>query len=355
MNHVKKYFRWYCFAGLVILLCLLASCGSNPDAEKIYRWKIQACVPESTSLYQGFLMPFVETLGARSGGRLQLAPFPAGSIVASSELLVATAEGVVECAMGATSYDTGLIPESYAACNLPYAWTDTDQPADFWYNTEEAWSILDRAYRAKNVKLVALLNPDDPLTFMTMFPVNRVSDFKGRLIRAAGGWSVLVDATGASQVNLGISDVYQGLERSVIEGVFMALSGLSDFKWNEIVKYVMMPPPLVTGGGTNVIVNLDAFNELPPELQKMFVETARETVRTYLIPFTERQGEKIRAESEAKGVVFITLPPSEVAAMRSAALEMWKNIEAINANTARQVELMRAYLDARGIEYPGRE
>lgn len=340
---------------LLSFMALLLSCNSAPESGKIHRWKMQASVPESTSHYQGFMLPFIDALKTRSNGRMLLEPFPAGAIVAAQDLLVATAEGVVECALGTASYDTGIIPESYVACNLPYAWTDAEQPADFWYHDGEAWEILEKAYKAKNVKLVALLNPADPLTFLTMFPANRVSDFKGKLIRSAGGWAPLVDGTGASQVNLAISDVHQALERHVVDGVFMGISGLSDFKWDDIVQYVMMPPPLITGGGGNVIVHLDAFNELPADLQKIFVDTAREVANTDFIAYTKALTEKTIVEAEKKGVTFITLPQPEVAVMQNAALGMWEDIETINVNTARQIALLKEYLDAEGITYPGKQ
>lgn len=239
------------FGGTVIsllsFLVLTMSCGSGSDAEKVYKWKMHTYVPESISLYQGYMLPLVEELKKRTGGRLEITPYPVNAIVAPSDLLIATAEGVIECAMATPGYDTGIIPEAHIAQGLPYAWGDIGQPTDFWYSNEAAWAILDSAYAAKNVKLAALLTPDDPLVFLTMFPVNRVSDLKGKLIRSSGSWSSLVSNTGASQVSIGISDVYQGLEKGVIDGTFMTLSGLSDFKWDEIIRYVMMPP-VVAGG-----------------------------------------------------------------------------------------------------------
>jgi len=340
---------------LSFITVTIMSCSSKPSPSKVYKWKMHACVPESATLYQGYLLPFIEELKKRSNGQLQITPYPASAIVAPSELLIATAEGVVECAMGSTAYDTGLIPEAYAATNLPYGWADTNQPTDFWYKNDEAWGILDRAYQAKNIKLIALLNPDEPLTFFTMFPVNGISDFKGKLIRAAGNWSSFVSNTGASQVTMSISEVYEGLEKGVIDGVFMAISGLSDYKWDEIVRYVMMPPVLSSGGGTNIIVNMDAFKSLTPELQKIFIDTAREMETTHMIPFTRDESAKTIEGAKAKGVKFITLPETEIALMREVALGMWKDIEAINPETARQVKLIKNYLDDKGTDYPGKE
>lgn len=337
----------------ISFLVLCMSCGSGADTEKIYRWKMHTYVPESVSLYQGYMLPLIEELKKRTDGRLEITPYPVNAIVAPSDLLIATAEGVIECAMATPGYDTGIIPEAHIAQGLPYAWGDIRQPSDFWSSNQEAWAVLDNAYSAKNVKLAALLSPDDPLVFLTMFPVNRVSDFKGKLIRSSGSWSSLVSNTGASQVSMGISDIYQALEKGVIDGTFMTLSGLSDFKWDEIIKYVMMPPVLA-GGSASVIVNLDAFNELTPELQKIFIDTTREMNLSHMIPYTGGLKNQTIAAAEEKGVAFITLPETEVAVMRTAALAMWEEVEAINPNTALLLKLLREYLDGKGVDYPGR-
>ena len=337
----------------VLLTVVFIGLSSSSVFAKVYKWKMHTYVPEPVNLYKGFMVPFKEEIEKRSNGQIQLTLYPVGAIVSPAELTVAVAEGVVECAMGTTGYDTGIIPEGYAATNLPYGWEDTKQPVDFWYGNAEAWSILENAYAKKNVKLIALLNPEDPMTFFTMFPVNKVSDLKGHLVRSSGSFNQLVTNTGASQVNMGLGEVYQALEKGVIDGVFMAMSGLNDFKWNEVVKYVMMPPTMV-GAGADVIVNMDAYNDLTPELQKLFKETARDVDSKHLIPYTRELTEKAMADAKTKGVEFITLPDSEVANMRQAALGMWEKIDGINKNTARQMELMRTYLDSKSANYPKR-
>lgn len=343
------------YLGLIIgiLGIILPASAVSKATAKVYQWKMQTYVPEPGNIYQGYMLPFVEEIAKRTGGRIQITPYPANAIVASTELLVATAEGVIECAVSTTGYDTGIIPEAYVPTNMPYGWTETSQPLDFWYNNQEAWNIVDTAYRKKNIKLVALLNHDDPMTFLTTFPVQSVSDFKGKIIRSSGNWAPMVSALGASQVNMSIVDVYHSLEKGVIDGVFMAVSGLSDFKWDEVIQYVLMPYAMV-GGGVDVIVNLDAFNDLTPELQKIFVDTAREVNITHLIPYSRDITEKSIAAAKAKGVSFNRLPDAEVKKMHLAALEMWKKIASLNANTARQMELMRKYLDEKGIDYPGK-
>jgi len=232
--------RIICF-GLIIGIfgIILPASAVSKAAAEVYRWKMQTYVPEPGNIYQGCMLPFVEEIEKRTGGQIQITPYPANDIVASTQLLLATAEGVIECAVSTTGYDTGIIPEAYVPTNVPYGWTVTEQPLDFWYNTPEAWDIVDTAYRKKNIKLVALLNHDDPMTFLTTFPVqsvSSVSDFKGKIIRSSGNWAPMVSALGASQVNMSIVDVYHSLEKGVIDGVFMAVSGLSDFKWDELMK-----------------------------------------------------------------------------------------------------------------------
>lgn len=340
-------------AGIISAISLTVSCGSGSEVAKIYKWKMHTYVPESVSLYQGYMLPFIAEIEERTHGRIIITPYPVNAIVSPSDLLIATAEGVVECAMATPGYDTGIIPEAHAAQGLPYAWGDIGQPSDFWYSNDVAWEILDKAYKGKNIKLAALLSPDDPLVFLTMFPVNRVADFNGKMIRSSGSWSSLVSNTGASQVSMSISDIYQSLEKGVIDGTFMTMSGLSDFKWDEIIKYVVMPPVLISGSA-NVIVNLDVFNDLTPDLQQIFIETAREMNGTHMIPYTGRFNEQTIAGAHENGVSFMTLPEPEVKKMHTAALEMWEEIESINQNTADQLSILKAYLNKKNVDYPGK-
>lgn len=349
---MKRVIVNYLLISLLAVSTLMLS--TSPIFAKEYKWKMHTFVPEPTALYQGFMMPFIKEIDKRSKGQIKITPYPVGAIVAPTELLVATAEGVIECAMASPGYDTGTIPESYVPSIQALAWTKPIQLADFWYENEEAWDILDKAYKAKNVMIAALLTPDDPNTFFTMFPVNKVSDFKGKLIRSPGVWASLVGNTGASQVNISLGEIYQALEKGVIDGVFSALSIIGEFRWNEVIKCVVYPP-VMPSAVNDVIVNLDAFNSLSPELRKMFVETAREINSTHLIPYTRALAERVTTESKAKGVQFVTLSEAEAKKMHQAALGAWEKGNSINANTAQQMKLMCEYLDSKGIKYPKRK
>lgn len=336
----------------VLILHLILFCCVNSTHAEVYNWRMHSFVPEAVSLYQGYMLPFIQEVEKRTNGRIKITPYPLNAIVAPTELLVSTAENVIQCAMASPSADTGIIPEAYSLINLPYSWESSEQAHEFWTTNSVAWDIVDKAYEAKNVKLAALLTPSDPQTFMTMFPVNGLSDFKGHRISSVGYWAMLVKNTGASPVIFrSMGEVYQSLEKGVIDGVFMATSPLSDFKWNEVVEYALWPP-FATGGTVDIIVNLDAFNSLTPDLQKIFIDTAREMNATHMIPYTRRISTKTIENAKLKGVEFIALSESEKEKFREASIGMWDFVENINGNTAFQMEQIKNYLDAKGIDYP---
>lgn len=99
---------------------------------------------------------------------------------------------------------------------------------------------------------------------------------------------------------------------------------------------------------------MDAFNELPPELQKIFIDTTREMNLSHMIPNTGSLKNQTIAAAKEKGVEFITLSESEVAIMRDAALGMWEEVETVNSNAAMLMKMLREYLDEKGVDYPGR-
>ncbi len=327
---------------------------ANSTHAKVYNWRMHSFVPEAVSLYQGYMLPFIQEIEKRTNGRIKITPYPLGAIVAPTELLVSTAENVIQCAMASPSADTGIIPEAYSLMNLPYSWETSEQAHDFWTTNSVAWDIIDKAYEAKNVKLVTLLTPSDPQTFMTMFPVNELSDFKGHRISSVGYWAVLVKNAGASPVIFkSMGEVYQSLEKGVIDGIFMATSPLSDFKWNEVVEYTLLPP-FAIGGTVDIIVNLDSFNDLTPDLQKIFVETAREMNATHMIPYTRELSQKTIERAKSNGVEFITLSESEKENFQEASFGMWNFVENINKNTEVVMEQIKNYLNSKGIMYPSK-
>lgn len=77
---------------------------------------------------------------------------------------------------------------------------------------------------------------------------------------------------GAQVIDLPTTEVYSALERGVVDATGWTQIGLIDLKWDEFLNYRVEPCFFSTDLG--VIVNLDKWNSLSPESQKILQDVA---------------------------------------------------------------------------------
>ncbi|MDA4844021.1 TRAP transporter substrate-binding protein DctP [Hoeflea poritis] len=77
---------------------------------------------------------------------------------------------------------------------------------------------------------------------------------------------------GAQVIDLPTGEVYAALQRGVVDATGWTQIGLIDLKWNEFLNYRIEPCFFSTDLG--VIVNLDRWNKLSPEAQKIVQDVA---------------------------------------------------------------------------------
>jgi len=144
-------------------------------------------------------------------------------------------------------------------------------------------------------------------------PIRTLEDMKGLKVSASGTWPGLtIEALGAAPMQQGSHDIYMNLEKKVLDGARIDPEMLTNMKLQEIVKYVT----LVNTGYVPFwfVMNLDKWNSLPPDVQKVFEDTGGAWVGDIYDDYTERQG-KLAREGAARdyGVEIIELSDEELA------------------------------------------
>jgi len=93
------------------------------------------------------------------------------------------------------------------------------------------------------------------------------------------------------------AEVYQALQKGILDGALTAAHYAYDQKWYEVVKYVTKWNEFVFSD--NILMNLDAYNDLPDDLQ----EILRDTVSEYSV--------KVQDEMLAKSVTALEAAASD--------------------------------------------
>ena len=159
---------------------------------------------------------------------------------------------------------TGTLPEAYVACGMPMAWPDQTVAFDC-YQYFGLKDIMDEAYDEWNVKFYPVAD-NEVSGIICNFPVPNPEAIKGRKLRIWGAVGKWVEMLGGSPIAMAYADVYMGLKLGTIEGSTTSGMALEDAKLKEVASDMLVSPRLWTAVDC-ILINQDAFNELPEDIQ----------------------------------------------------------------------------------------
>jgi TRAP-type C4-dicarboxylate transport system substrate-binding protein len=177
------------------------------------------------------------------------------------------------------------------------------------YRDAGAIPLLDQVHRERTkTMLLGCSGGGHGFVFITKDSVESLDYFKGKKMRATALYSPILQALGASPVEVAPAEVYTALERRVVDGVAWPEMGIKERKLQEVLKYMVKPTWLEVR--ETMVMNVNSFNRLPPHLQKAVQDTALEMESEY-DAFFRQTAQKEQAELQQEGMQIITLPKAE--------------------------------------------
>jgi TRAP-type C4-dicarboxylate transport system substrate-binding protein len=111
--------------------------------------------------------------------------------------------------------------------------------------------------------------------FICKQPLKTLEDFKGKRIRGYGELiTESLKALGAAPTFLGGGEVYMALQRGTIDGAISGTTSFYERKFYEVTKYITHVDyafPMFA-----VLMNLKKWNDLPPDVQQIFLACSLE-------------------------------------------------------------------------------
>ncbi len=267
------------FAGMLLVGCGDGSNGSNgangdngDDAEVDTESKVIDIIfahpyPVMHSHHVGIVEPFADELREKSEGRLNIIIHPGGSLTEAHAIF----DDVVSGAIGigwTTQYSAeGRFPLT-EVMQLPFLFESTEEIASILWDLQEQSEALRNEY--KDVKVFNLFSADPVNLYTVNTPVHSVNDMAGMRISVTGAIGQdIANALNATPANIFMAEVYDSLERSVIEGCFGATSAVNSFRLHEVVNYATLGMNL-NAAPMMMIMNKDLWESLSPEDQELF-------------------------------------------------------------------------------------
>ena len=152
-------------------------------------------------------------------------------------------------------------------------------------------------------------------------PIRSLADYKGLKMRTAGVWAELLPELGAVAVTLPGSDVFQALEKKIVDAIEWADPGTNyPLGYHQVAKYIIVPGVHLPTWPWELVVNAKKWEQLPDDLKRIVEYSAKLTTFESLLKFTNNS-HKAMAEFQKAGNEIIVLDKEVIQAVHEAAAE----------------------------------
>lgn len=309
-------------------------------AKKV-RWAVPISFP-STLTALGDTLPWVaERINEVSGGDITFEVFEPNKLVPSLGIFDAVSEGKIDAGYSWMGYEQGKIPASALFGATPFGLEPIEYAS--WMYFHGGNDLVKELFEPFNVYPIycGTISPEAAGWFT--FPIESVEQFKGLKFRAAGLGGKIMQEMGASVTVLPGGELYQALEKGVLDATEFSLPTVDkQLGFSQVAKFYHLPGWHQPSTSQFLYVNMDSWNELS-DVQQSQIETTCMAGVIYAASRAEALQGAVLAEFADDGVTAVQLPNDVLAALKEATDEVLDREAANDADFKRILNSMRAF------------
>jgi TRAP-type transport system periplasmic protein len=220
--------------------------------------------PPTHHIHTGVMEGWAEEVNEATGGTVDVR-FHVGAALAAPDATYEIASlGAMELGWALHGYTPGRFPLTDVV-ELPFLFEDAEQATEVLWELYEDYPELQEEYG--DVKVLALFTHDIGNLYTVDQPVESPDDLSGLSLRAPGPIQTrLIESLGASGVGLPAPELYDSLERGVIDGTMIADTGVASFTLHEVVRHGLHANFYVAG--EFLVMNQETWDRLSPSQQQ---------------------------------------------------------------------------------------
>ena len=300
---------------------------------------MQTYMPTASLVYEMNQM-LIDRIEDATGGRMSITLYPGGTLTPLYVSLEAVGTGAIEAAVGYGTAYSGQIPEAGLFKEQPHGIQRYGSMWRLFYGTDGWFYTMSDLMAEHNVKLLALnIFPGNEPVRSTV-PINRMADFAGKKIRMGSGVGPFyAKYLGVEVVQMAGGELYTAAQLGTIDA-FEYSSGTADWQqgFHEVAPYIIMPPwdgPCEE----DIIANMDAFNDLPSDIQTILRYISRD-YGAQMWTMTVEADQFYTNKMLEYGNEIISLPDKEVKQIREWAVKYrMEQAESISPTMVKMMEL----------------
>lgn len=271
-----------------LLTALTASMllASTANAAKT-TWTMTSTWPSSLELMK-LDEKWVELANKLTGDELQIDFHEGGSLVPSGEVFGAVESGTINAAGDWPGYWAGRDP----AFSPLGTHTSLFNAVDY-VNWIEEWGgkdIFNEVYGKYGMVYLPYGVTNNESGFRTVKPIRNLEDIKGKRLRLSGlEQGKVLERLGGNQVAMAGQELYQALERGVIDGAEFSTPNVDvSAGLHQVTKYWSTPGWHQSSSTFGVMINKADWDKLTPETQEK-LQIAADAAMLWSLSFTEKR------------------------------------------------------------------
>lgn len=249
--------------------------------------KLATFGPPNSFFYVDTVLPWAEAVSKDSGGTITIKHY-GGSVLANAGNMYDT---VLNGAADIGWSVQGAVPSKFvksAVVELPFAY-DTGEAGAVALWRVYANGLIASDYDA--IKLLAVTTWPGSAISTRDKAIEKAEDVKGLKLAVSGKLRAdAVTILGGVPVNIQVDQMYQAIQKGVVDGNLGSITAMRAFKTHEVSKHWVDIP--LAGAAAALIMNKDRYNSLPPKAKAAFEKHSGEALSRALGQSNDREAKR---------------------------------------------------------------
>lgn len=314
----NRIFRHGVFAAAASALCVLAF---GAQAREM---RVSVFEPPQGFYPVYILQPWIEKVNAELSAGNSLRMYPGailGSPVAQRDLV---ASGAADVALVVPTYTPGVFPGT-SVVEVPYLAKNSVEGANILNKLLEE-ELISQEY--KDYKVIGLFSTPGYNVISTKEGVRTPADISGYKMRIPSTYmNSVLGKLGATSISMPATQVYEGLERKVIDATMWNYNATATFRLYEPAQHVTITKLGVTPMA--ILMNKSTYESLSPEDRAVIDANSGRSFSQWAGEVSDQYEEDVRQRLLSEGAVKEYVPTAEEQAQWEAAVadgaEIWVN------------------------------
>lgn len=276
--------------------------------------KLSHFLPDKHGIHQDFLAPWAKELEEKTGGKVAVEIYPVNTAFGNvAKQMDQVRAGVVDIAHGLAGIPRGRMPRT-SVMDLPFLVQDAGTA------THTIWDLYKEGLLKgdyQGVKPLALHCHNAGLIHTVNTPVRLPADVKGlRLRTPSPATSAMIQDLGGTPVGMPPTEVYENLQKGVLDGTIFTWDAAAAFRLNEVVKYHTDARAYTTC--FYFVMNQRTYDGLPADVRQAVDSISGDALIPKFGPWWDKWDQRGLDEAKANGHEIISLTAAERAEWQKA-------------------------------------